>query len=793
MAANDRAAAVWARGDLCRRWPSLIILGLLAGVTAGVAMAAFAGARRTDTALERLEESTNATDAIVFSSQVGQFTPDWDALRARPEVATVAVWDLMFGELDGEAGILLFAADDGIWLNEVNRPIVTEGRMFDPAAPDEVVMSEAANIPAEVGDTFSFRPYARGQDDTSGEASTGPLVTITIVGKVRTVNQFLFTTDQVFMSPGFVARYGDEINIFQNADVRLRNPKQDVPALQRDVNDVIGPGTPVLDLGAVTRRIDTTLSVERTALLLLAGAVALAGGLLVAQALVRSAGLIGDDARVLRAIGMTRGELASAVGLSHVPTIAVAAVTSFATALGASQLFPVGLGRKVDPDVGVHADWVVLAPGVVLTAAVLVAATLLIAHRASSLRTGIGPAHPSRVLAAIRRRAPLTVGIGTSIALDGGTGRNKVAVRPALLGAVVGVLGVVGTMTIDHGINDSLAHPERAGVVWDAQISPFPQSYALPVGFDKGLEQKVLAALPSGSKVAEVDRAVLPVNGVGAPAFAVRTVGEDATPPISLALTSGRSPARDDEVAIGPKTAADIGVKIGDTITIGDSGHSARVVGTALFPTDVHAEFDEGIWLTPAQLDSTAPPASDFRQDRRIVVRFAEGTDIDETIAQLSGALGGDVQFVETAELPDELTNLRNIRTLPLVLAGFLALLALAALSHVLATSARRRRRDFAVLRAIGLNRRATRLVLNAQGTAIGVVGLLLGIPLGVALGRIGWRLVADQVPLTNVPPFAVLVVLLIVPATVLLTNALALWPGRRVARLRPAEVLRTE
>jgi ABC-type lipoprotein release transport system permease subunit len=83
--------------------------------------------------------------------------------------------------------------------------------------------------------------------------------------------------------------------------------------------------------------------------------------------------------------------------------------------------------------------------------------------------------------------------------------------------------------------------------------------------------------------------------------------------------------------------------------------------------------------------------------------------------------------------------------------------------------------------------------VLNAQGTAIGIVGLVLGVPLGVALGRIGWRLVSDQVPLANVPPFAFLVVVLIVPATVLLTNALAVWPGRRVARLRPAEVLRTE
>ena len=770
-----------------RRWASLVVLGVLAGVTAGVAMAAFAGARRTDTALQRLEADTNATDAIVFSSQVGQYEPDWEPLRARPEVATVAVWNLVFGELDGEAGALLFASDDGTWLGEVNRPIVTEGRMYDESAPDEVVISDGAGVPAEVGDTVAFRPYARGQDDTTGEASTGPLVNLRVVGKVRTVNQFLFTP-QVFLPPGFMSRYRDEINILQNADVRLRDPKHDVPALQRGVNEVIAPGTPVLDLGAVTRRVDTTLNVERTALLLLAGVVALAGGLLVAQALLRSAGVIGDDALVLRTVGMTRGELAGAAGIAHAPTIAVAAVTALGTALVASQLFPVGMGRKIDPDVGVHADWAVLAPGVLLTVVVLVGAIVLVARRASSLRVGAGAVHPSRMLAAIRRRAPLTVGIGTSIALDGGTGRNKVPVLPALLGAVVGVLGVVGTMTIDRGINDSLTHPERAGVVGDVEL------YALSSSGDREAQPDLLSAVraasPEGSVVAMVDRAVVAVNGVGAPTFAVRQTDGGGQTPISLAVTSGRAPSTDGEAAIGPKTASDIGVAVGDTVQVGESASKVRIVGTALFPQDVHAEFDEGIWITPQVFDAIVDPEG---LERRVVVRLPDDADVDAAIGSIGDRLAGQITFVGRPEVPPELTNLRNIRTLPLVLAGFLALLAVAALSHVLLTSARRRRRDFAVLRAIGFNRRGTRLVLNAQGTAIGVVGLVLGVPLGVAIGRIGWRLVSDQVPLANVPPFALLVVVLIVPATVVLTNALAVWPGRRVARLRPAEVLRTE
>src|SRR6266487_4476422 len=72
----------------------------------------------------------------------------------------------------------------------------------------------------------------------------------------------------------------------------------------------------------------------------------------------------------------------------------------------------------------------------------------------------------------------------------------------------------------------------------------------------------------------------------------------------------------------------------------------------------------------------------------------------------------------------------RNIRVLPVALAAFLALVAIGAVSHLLLTSTRRRRRDFAVLRALGLTRGGTRLVLNAQATVIGVSGLVLGLPL---------------------------------------------------------------
>ncbi|MEY2570217.1 MAG: putative transport system permease protein, partial [Acidimicrobiaceae bacterium] len=278
------------------------------------------------------------------------------------------------------------------------------------------------------------------------------------------------------------------------------------------------------------------------------------------------------------------------------------------------------------------------------------------------------------------------------------------------------------------------------------------------------------------------------------PTFAIRDIGVGAAN-VALTVTSGRAPTADGEAAIGPASARDLHLGVGDSLHIGAAPNDIRIVGMALFPDEVHTSFDEGLWVVPSQLDAALPPSPDvsgFTGDRYVALHFPNGTDVAATIDQMSTDLG-DAAFVSAASVPLELTNLRNVRTLPLLLAVFLAVLAIAAVSHVLVTTTRRRSHDFAVLRAIGMNRRGTRTVLNAQGTAIGAVGLLVGVPVGLVVGRVGWRYVAERVPLEEVPPFALLAVVLVVPLTVVIVNALAVWPGRRVARLRPGELLRTE
>jgi len=807
-----RGAVVWAGNDMRRRWRSLFVLALLAGLTSALAMAAAAGARRTDTALTRLETTTNAMDAVVFASQSGDYRPNWTSLERQPEVAQLAPWDLMFGSSSGQP-VIFFGSHDGRWLTTVDRPVVLSGRMFDPRSDDEMVVDEqvAAVEHLKVGDVVPFVAYAPDQPDTTGPA-LGAKVDLHITGIVRDVDEYLFTPGAL-VSPGVIAHYRSDMLLLDNAMVRLRHGEADMAALRRDANALVAPGVPVLDLHSASRRVTTTLAVERLSLSMLAVAVAVAGGLLVAQVLLRSASLVGQDAGALRAMGMTRRDVATATVLSHIPTVVGAAVVAGVGAVALSPLFPIGEARDIDPDVGVHADWLVLGVGLAATLVVLVAATWIVGLLTARREVRHVERRGSAIATWLRRKGPLPVGLGAQMALERGSGARSVPTLPALVGAIVGVLGVVSALTVDHAIRTTLANPRLVGVSWGVTVTP-PPGALTPTSVKPQLLALVRQAAP-GSALAVVRRDVVDVDGVGAPAYSVLDDGQQS-PPISLTTLSGRPPHAADEVDIGPGTAELLGVNVGDWVTV---AHRARVhiVGEALLPADVHSEFDEGLWLIPAEFDALVPPNSPSSPDELVVVRFpatggAESTALaDAEYAQqyqnLPPGSNPDVRFLDALggmnsplgssasppTIPLELVNLGNVELLPNLLGISLAALAIAALAYVLVVTGRSRRRDFAVLRAMGLDSAGTRLVVYSQAIIIAAVGLVVGLPSGVVVARWAWAGVADRVPLVYVAPFWLTVVLLAMPAFLLVAIVVALWPARSVVRSRPAVVLRTE
>ena len=121
--------------------------------------------------------------------------------------------------------------------------------------------------------------------------------------------------------------------------------------------------------------------------------------------------------------------------------------------------------------------------------------------------------------------------------------------------------------------------------------------------------------------------------------------------------------------------------------------------------------------------------------------------------ADPGGTPGGDYQVHRV--LGAAIANDAQMGSQPLTLAVVLAAAVLLSLAATVLASARQRRRELAVLRALSLTRRQVRAVIAWQTTTILVLSIAVGLPLGIAAGHWAWGSFAASigvVPVTVVP-----------------------------------------
>lgn len=148
---------------------------------------------------------------------------------------------------------------------------------------------------------------------------------------------------------------------------------------------------------------------------------------------------------------------------------------------------------------------------------------------------------------------------------------------------------------------------------------------------------------------------------------------------------------------------------------------------------------------------------------------------------------------VLSVKRPAQISNYRSIGSKSVILAGFLALGAIVRLGLSISSSVRKRRKDLALLRALGFLQRQLAASVSRQATVIALTGTLVGIPAGIVIGRELWVLFAkniNAVPDPSIPAFAV--VLLGVGAVVF-ANLVAVRPGRSASKIPASLAFRTE
>jgi hypothetical protein len=816
-------------------WRQALALALLAGLLGGVALGAVAGARRTATAYGRYLAAINASD--VFVNVPGQLpgmaaTRPYELISSLPGVVGHAAYIGLSGVplargkpvnsflVNGLNGSL-----DGEYFSQ-DRATVLAGRLPPPGSTGTVVLTPAVAkaLGTGVGGTvsYSFQPVGPEQQP-AGQPFTRSFRVAAIVeippalvdesdqeqgslfppGATRQLLPEYYYSWIGLRLAGGTAGTGDLQKHLATLATDLQ--RQASQALHRNVPP---PLFTVNRTDVIRNRVQQAIRPEAVALSVFGAVAALAMLVLVGQGLAQMISRSAPDTAVLRALGATRAQAALAAAWPGLIAVAGGLALAVAGAVAVSPLAPVGPVRRYDPDRGISADGLVLGAGAAILGLALLGLLAVLAVRSVRPRdseAGVGSSAAARAAAAAGLSAAAVV--GTRNAFEPGSGGRAVPVRSALLGSIAAVTAVVTAVVFSASLGGLTAHPARYGWNWDLVI----QAEAGYGAFAPGKMSHLLHGQRAVAGWSEFAFAQLPIDGKVVPALGLRRDLGSVQPP----TTSGRALSGPDQMELGTVTLRELGKKVGDRVRIGIAPYirTAVITGTVTLPsfgvgaTD-HPGLGRGAMVPQATLQAAMGQAPGERAAESeslpvlpsaVAIDLASGTTAAQRAALVSrivsadpdGTPGGsyELQHARAAAI----VNTEQMGGQPLALAVGLAVAAVLSLALTLLSLVRRRRRELALLKALGMTRHQVRGVIAWQTTLTLLIAVGIGGPLGIACGRLAWRAFAGSlgvVPIVEVP-VAVLAGVLV--ALVLAGNVLAALPATVAARTRAAVSLRTE
>ena len=255
-------------------------------------------------------------------------------------------------------------------------------------------------------------------------------------------------------------------------------------------------------------------------------------------------------------------------------------------------------------------------------------------------------------------------------------------------------------------------------------------------------------------------------------------------------------------IMVGAELATRIGVQTGDAAEVisanpGSSSNSSRrhVRVTGIFRSGLF-EYDSTWIYLP--LETAAAFAGGAHTASVISVQVANIYEVKQTAARVRESLGDSYTTVDWQEANRPLfTALAVERRIGVVIIALIILTAALNITTTLILVVMERRRDIAVLNAMGATSRSIMGIFMIEGAIVGVVGALLGVLIGVAATLVANRyklisLPADVYSISSVPlnlQFRDVLVASVV--AFVLTIVATIYPARAAAQVRPAEMLR--
>lgn len=789
------------RAEIRQRATSLVVLAVTTAFVVGTLLAVTAGARRTTTVLDRFLAGTHASDTYL-----GFY---WPAVADDPDevVAMLQTLRALDGVIAAEAHaqvpVKLDTASDFFvrtpydTSGHIDRPVIVAGRLPEPGRPHEVAVNElaAAELGLAVGDritgpTVSPGTAARSIEDYFEESfpDDGPTVRLDVVGIVRELDDLSPTGTENPVAIGTAAFHEEYAGASRFSTLfRLRT---DPRSFDREV--AIGSIEARVPLGAEVFAGDsedfansprTAFDAIATGLVVFAVVGATVGLLVLALVVVRHVQAGRQERRVANTLGVGRRTSAAAVvatlTLALVPGVAAGAIGAYL----ASGLFPHGVARRAEIDLGLRFDPVVHVGAAALVALVLVAASAVVTWRQVAVDDAVERPTTGR-LTRLRRtlRPPIADGCSTVLWRAG----RSTSVRPwtAVAGAVIGVGGIVGIAVFERTRSDTTADPAAYGTTWDVQpdvLSGDPMAVVEALAADPRVE--AVGGVFCGHPVIAGERTQL-------------CAYEIFTGSITPTVLDGRTPSSPTEIAVGSLTAARLDVEVGSTVdlvALGGEPVQLSVVGVVVNPDSGDSPIPgEGAVMTPAGLEQVAGGLFD-QPYQSLVISLPDGPDVQSTADALADDHPLGIGPYSFAQPPGDLVQLGRMRPSLIALAWFLGGLGAIGLTHYLVLSGRRRQGEIAVLRALGFVRGQVFESTAAQAVTVATIGVLVGVPLGLIGGRWTWTFAVRDLGMRAEPVTPTAILSVVVAATIVGSVLVAVLPTVRTVRTRPSDALREE
>jgi hypothetical protein len=827
MAAAYRLLFMGARA----RWKPWLALALLLGIISGTVLTAAAGARRTETAFPRLLQADKAATVLVSPQNLGS-PALYGAISRLPEVSSLAwvrILDMFLldqsgkpvttGPAPGAPALFAAAPVDGRFGTSVDHVKVLQGTMYSPDDADEVMvdLQVAQRYHLRAGDRLQLLDVplgATGVPEVSGARHLSFRVTAVVMFDSQIVP--VSATDrapEILLTKAFADKDAPLPTVSADgAYVRLRQGTN-IAAFDRQANQLsmryatatTGGALFEADLSDQRAKVEHAIMPEAIALWLFAIIVGLIGLALAGQLASRQHAIAAPELKLMQALGATRGQLLALMALRTVVATVVGALLGLVAALAASPLMPIGPARLAEPAPGFAANLGVLGAGLVAT---MLLPVLVVLPGAWRLAQRAGAQRNLSVLALEGGRLPAAGPLGsirgpvslvTGVRMALGPRRGGTAPVGSALAATTLALGaLMASLVFGSSLDRLVGTPRLYGQTWQLEFQ---------LGFGaapKQLVQPVLSATDPDGAYSAGRYGELSIGNQTVPAIGIDNIKGDVSP----LLLSGRQPLNGHEIVLGARTLASLNKQLGDTVTVRYSGvrRTMRIVGEAVFPafgigTFTPTSLGDGAELTGQPLSAGTAGEGCPRGAscyNFFLIRFPPSADVNaasRALATFAGSVGcpPGACLPVADQRPADIENYERVRDTPLVLGALLGFLSLATLAHVLVTSARRGRRDLAVLKALGLTRRQVAATLAWQATALALAALVIGTPLGVIAGKLAWAAFATSLGVPTSADIPVFAVVATVVAALLAANALAAGPGLAASWGPPAEALRSE